>query len=122
MRKRIGPEATPQGGDEASPSRCDPYLARGSPEFASLCHQSCSEHHRIWTKLGRNDLLAKPDKMTRPLFLLATRGLSYLTRKVKFYTFHPFSSDFDSIIGSKGGKRSLEVAEGLLGTAWGSTL
>ena len=56
-------------------------------------------------KLGRNDLLAKPDVMTRPLFLFATRGPSYLTRKVKICTFQPLSSDFDSIKGSKGGAR-----------------
>ena len=55
----------------------------GHPPFVSFLGKTWSKRQRIWTKLGRNDLWAKPDGITRPLFLSATRGLRYLALKVE---------------------------------------
>ena len=92
-----GHEATPQGGGAPpSWSRSDPTLLGGCPPFVSSSVKSCPKRQWIGTKLGRNVLWTKPDGLSWSLLHSATRGRSYLVRKVKILAFWPFLNDFDT--------------------------
>ena len=99
--KKTGCMSTPKGakppihGLEATSS----FLG-GCPMFVSFCYQSCSNCKPIRTKLGWNDLWAKPDGSALADLRFITTGLSYLLLKVKIWVFWPFSREFDTIKGS----------------------
>ena len=83
-----------EGGREATPT-----LLWGHPPFVSFRHESCPKRQRISMKLGTNDLWAKPDRLTRPLFLSASKGLRYLPLKVEKLAFLSFLSKFKAVDG-----------------------
>ena len=101
--RRERSRSDPHGGEAPNKgSRSDPKFAGACRPFVSFLHESCPERWRIWTKIGRNNLWAKLDKLTRPLFWSATRGPSYSSLKMKIWAFSAFLGDFDAIKGSKG--------------------
>ena len=70
-------------------------------------------------KLGRNDLLDKPDGMQLSFFYLATRGMRYLRERGKIGRFGYFQGILALQRALTGGQNPPEVAEGLLSTACG---
>ena len=86
----------------------------GHPPFVSFLGKTWSKRQRIWTKLGRNDLWAKPDGITRPLFLSATRGLRYLALKAEKWAFWLFLGILRQFRALTGGQVSHKACAGIL--------